>query len=109
MGPKLLIALLSLVVSTISVPTEVQIEGRALNCKVVDAVINYFTRYTAQASSFCTAYLQTTTTIAVTVPRATKTISDKLHLLSLCLLSSTFKRRDEAALPCQFGSVAIES
>ena len=52
-------------------------EERALNCKVIDNVVNYSTRYTAQASSFCTAYLQTTSTTTATSAAKTTTITAK--------------------------------
>lgn len=50
-------------------------EERAVNCVVVNSIINYFTRYTSQASSFCSAYLQTSTTVTTTVPTRTTTIT----------------------------------
>ncbi|KAI1623244.1 hypothetical protein EDD37DRAFT_667007 [Exophiala viscosa] len=90
MGPKLLAALFSLVVTTIAIPVEPEIEARAVNCKIVDAVINYFTPYTAQASSFCSAYLQTTATVSVTTGKVTGTVTVTQYSTAV----NTFVKRD---------------
>ncbi|KAK5674494.1 hypothetical protein LTS10_012882 [Elasticomyces elasticus] len=66
-------AFFSCVTSSLTAPTAAGIEHRDLDCKVVLDVIDYFTRYTAQASPFCSAYLQTSTTIVVATVAKTAT------------------------------------
>jgi hypothetical protein len=74
---KALAAFLLSVTLAVSVPTEVHnvevsVERRALNCAVVKTVIDTFGKYTSSASSFCSAYLQTSTTTTLSVAATSK-------------------------------------
>ncbi|KAK5696375.1 hypothetical protein LTR17_024251 [Elasticomyces elasticus] len=108
-------ALFSCVTSSLTAPIAADIEQRNPDCKVVRDVIDYFTRYTAQASSFCSAYLQTSTTIVVATVAKTATRTRTVHgTTTLYSTATALEKRDRTVarptwLPDAIGMKLISS
>lgn len=83
-------ALLSAGLVTGAPALDADLEPRAVNCALVSTVINNFTKYTSSASSFCSAYLQTTISTAATL-EVTSTRSTTTSLAAVTVSTTTTK------------------